>query len=190
MSPFIARLALAAFLVAPGLAVTPTLAATAQQVEQPAAEPTDAQRKLTQSDIAAFLAASRSVEAILSRLPEDQLADPDAATVVQLEKAAKAAGLKGYADYDEIAANVSFVLQGFDPETKTYVGAKTLVAAEVARAKADKSLSKRERADALRELDEALQSADEVEYPENIDLVAKRYDELAAVVNSGPAAER
>ena len=101
-----------------------------------------------------------------------------------MEKAAKAAGLKDYADYDEIAANIGFVLQGFDPGKKSFVGHKAMLEAEIAREKADKSLSERERAEALKELNDELENVDEVQYAENVTLVAKHYDELSAALPS------
>jgi hypothetical protein len=190
MSKSIPRLALAACLMVPGcLASVPSPAASAPVAVVDAgsssgAEQKEAQRKLTDKDILAFLQASKSIEPIVARQPEDKRDDPDAATLAQLERAAKAAGLKDYEDYDEIAANVGFVLQGFDPEKKSFVGHKARLEAEIARVKADKSLSEQDKAEAVKELGEELENVDEVQYAENIALVAKHYDELSAALEA------
>ena len=185
MTTFISRFALAACLVvSPYVVAAPAFAATAvADADQPGdAKQKEAQRKLTETDIAAFVAGAKEIEPLIAALPEDKRDDPDAATLARLEKAARAAGLKDYADYDEIAANVGFILHGFDRDTKTFVGPKALIQAEIAEVKADKSMSRRERADAVRELSDSLDDVDEVQYPENITLVAKRYDDLSAIL--------
>lgn len=183
---FSLALALAGALAAtPLILTTPAFAshALASQAADDAAEPSEAQRRLTEKDVANFLAASRAVEPLVARLPEDTQAEPDEAALAELDKAAQQAGLKDYADYDQLAANLSFLLQGFDPETKAFVGHKARLEAEIARVKDDSSLSKRERAEALRELNADGGDVDEVTYPQNVPLVAKRYDELSAVLH-------
>jgi len=180
------RLALAACLILPNLFESPANAAQSQgetgAVETPAAaDQAEQQRRLTEKDVTSFIAAAKPVEAILGLLPEDKRDDPDATALAALDKAAKLAGLKGYADYDELAANIGFVLQGFDPDKKTFVGPKAILEAKIAQANADRSMSKREKAQALKELEDDLANFDTVQFPDNITLVTKHYDELAGL---------
>ena len=83
MSKSISRLALAACVIV--LASVPSLAASAPIAVVDAGSSSDAeqketQRNLTDKDVLAFLEASKSVEPIVARLPEDKRDDPDAAT--------------------------------------------------------------------------------------------------------------
>ncbi len=82
--------------------------------------------------------------------------------------------------------NISLVLGGFDPATKKFVGAETVLKAQVAQVQADKKMSAKDKKDALADLNEALKSPPPaIENKGNIDLVAKYYDKLAEVLGEG-----
>jgi hypothetical protein len=73
---------------------------------------------------------------------------------------------------------------GFDPQTKKYIGNDAVLKQQIAAVEADKKMSAKEKKDALSDLNEALKApAPAVENKGNIDLVAKYYDKLAAVMS-------
>ena len=82
--------------------------------------------------------------------------------------------------------NISLVLGGFDPATKKYVGADTVLKAQIAQVQADKKMAAKDKKEVLADLNEALKSPPPaIENKGNIDLVAKYYDKLAEVLGEG-----
>ena len=188
MRDALSRLALVACLAIPAFASSSSANAAASQNAAAAetsapAEAAQQQRKLTEKDLTSFVAAAKAIQPILDRLPESRRDDPDKATLNALDEAAKQASLKDYADYDELSSNIGFILQGFDPDKKSFVGQKAILEAEIAQVTADKSMSKRDKAEALKELKEDLANVDPVQYPDNIALVTKHFDELSALMS-------
>ena len=114
----------------------------------------------------------------LGPLPEN--AKPDPKITAQLEAVAKKNGFASYDEYNDVVANISMVLGGFDPATKKYVGSDAVIKAQIAQVEADKKMSPKDKKEALADLNEALKSpAPPIENKGNIDLVAKYYDKLA-----------
>jgi len=160
-------------------------AAPAQAAPPPAAEvPAIKQIALTDKQIEAVLAAQKEIDAITDKLPDD--AKPDPKVDAQLEAVAKKHGFAGYDEYNTVVDNISLVLGGFDPATKKYVGAETVMKAQIAQVQADKKMSAKDKKEALADLNEALKSPPPaIENKGNIDLVAKYYDKLAEVLGEG-----
>ena len=118
------------------------------------------------------------INAITEKLPEN--AKPDPKITAQLEAVAKKNGFASYDEYNDVVANISMVLGGFDPATKKYVGSDAAIKAQIAQVQADKKMSPKDKKEALADLNEALKSpAPPIENKGNIDLVAKYYDNLA-----------
>ena len=125
-----------------------------------------------------MLAAHKDMDAITDKLPEN--AKPDPKITAQLEAVARKNGFASYDEYSDVIDNISLVLGGFDPETKKYVGAETVIKAQIAQVEADKKMSAKDKKEALADLNEALKSpSPPIENKGNIDLVAKYYDKLA-----------
>jgi hypothetical protein len=79
--------------------------------------------------------------------------------------------------------NISLVMGGFDPATKKYVGTEAVIKSQIALVEADKKMSAKEKKDALEDLNSALKQPDvPVQNKGNIDLVAKYFDKLAAIM--------
>ena len=159
--------------------VPPKQAAPAQAAPPPAAEaPAVKQIALTEEQIESVLAAQKDVDAITDKTPDD--AKPDLKIDAQLDGVARKNGFASYDDYNNVVDNISMVLGGFDPATKKYVGAETVIKAQIAQIQADKKMSANDKKEALLDLDEALKSPPpSIENKGNIDLVAKYYDKLA-----------
>ena len=154
----------------------------------PAAPPAAAQQPpaikqiaLTDKQIEGVLAAQKDLDAITNKLPED--AKPDPKIDAQLDAVAKKNGFAGYAEYNTVVDNISLVLGGFDPATKKYVGSDAVIKAQIAQVQADKKMPAKDKKDALAELNAALKAPEPpIENKGNIDLVAKYYDKLAAIM--------
>ena len=133
---------------------------------------------LTEAQVQAVLAATKEMDPITQKIPEN--AKPDPKITAQLEAIAKKNGFAGYDDYNAVVDNISLVLGGFDPATKQYVGAEAVIKAQIAQVQADKKMPAKDKKAALADLNDALKSPQPaIENKGNIDLVGKYYDKLA-----------
>ena len=133
---------------------------------------------LTEKQVEGVLAASKEMDPITEKIPEN--AKPDPKITAQLEGIAKKNGFASYDDYNLVVDNISLVLGGFDPATKKYVGAEAVIKAQIAQVQADKKMSAKDKKEALADLNDALKSPPPaIENKGNIDLVGKYYDKLA-----------
>jgi len=163
----------------PALAQAPRPGAQAQP---PAGQaPQLKQVALTEKQIDNVLASQKDMDAITEKLPEN--AKPDPKVNAQLEAVAKKYGFASYDEYNNVLDNISVVLAGFDPVSKKYVGTEAVIKAQIAQVQADKKMSPKDKKDALAELNQALKAPEPpIENKGNIDLVAKYYDKLAAIM--------
>jgi len=136
---------------------------------------------LTEAQVQGVLAASKEMDPITEKIPEN--AKPDPKITAQLEAIAKKNGFASYDDYNLVIDNISLVLGGFDPATKKYVGAEAVIKAQIAQVQADKKMPAKDKKEALDELKQALKApTPAVENKANIDLVGKYYDKLIAAL--------
>jgi hypothetical protein len=162
----------------------PKQSAPAQAAPPPAAEAPVKQIALTEKQIQGVLAASKDVDAITDKIPDN--AKPDPKVDAQLDAVAKKNGFASYDEYNSVVDNISLVLGGFDPATKKFVGAETVLKAQIAQIQADKKMPAKDKKEALADLNEALKTPPPaIENKGNIDLVAKYYDKLAEALGDG-----
>jgi hypothetical protein len=178
------RFTIRAFVMALSMALTAplTFAALSQNVlAQEAASPEEVkQMALTDTQIDAFLAAQKDVEAIVAKAPEG--GQPDPKVMEQLEAVAKKYKFANYAEYDDVDENIGLVMSGIDPDTKKYVGPDAVIKKEIASIDSEK-LAPNDKKGQLDELQSELKSLPEpVKFPANIDLVVKNYDKINAVM--------
>jgi len=152
------------------------------QAAAPAGQPPAVKQiALTDKQIQGVLSSSKDMDAITEKLPDN--APPDPKVTAQLEGVAKKYGFASYDDYNDVVDNISMVLGGFDPTTKKYVGTEAVIKAQMAQIQADKKMSAKDKKDALADLAQALKAPDQpIQNKGNIDLVAKYYDKLAAIM--------
>lgn len=156
----------------------PAPVAKQQAAPPPQAPPPMKQMALTEKQIEGVLAASKEMDAITDKIPEN--AKPDPKVDAQLDAVAKKNGFASYAEYNDVTDNISMVLGGFDPATKQYVGPEAVLKAQIAAVQADKKMPAKDKKAALADMNEALKTpAPAIENKGNIDLVAKYYDKLA-----------
>ena len=152
--------------------------APAQAAAPPQQPPQIKQMALTDKQVESALAATKEMDPITAKIPEN--AKPDPKITAQLEGIAKKSGFASFDEYNNVVDNISLVLGGFDPATKKYVGSDAVLKAQLAQVQADKKMSAKDKKEALADLNEALKSpAQPIENKGNIDLVAKYYDKLA-----------
>jgi len=153
------------------------------QAGQPAMKPGQPvlrQIPLTDAQIQAVLAAQGEMSAITEKLPDN--AKPDPKVIAQLDAIAKKNGFASFDDYEGVIDNISFVLDGFDPETKKYIGSEAVLKEQMAAVQADKKMSAKDKKLALADLNAALKAPEPpIENKGNIDLVTKYYDQLTAL---------
>ena len=149
-----------------------------QMAPAQAAPPQIKQIALTDKQVESALAATKEMNPITEKLPEN--AKPDPKITAQLEGIAKKSGFASYDEYSSVVDNISLVLGGFDPATKKYVGSDAVIKTQIAQIQADKKMSAKDKKEALADLNEALKyPAPTIENKGNIDLVTKFYDKLA-----------
>src|SRR5437016_6669440 len=115
----------------------PKQAAPAKAAPPPAAEaPAVKQMALTEKQIEGVLAAGKDVDAITDKIPDN--AKPDPKVDAQLDAVAKKNGFASYDEYNTVVDNISLVLGGFDPAIKKFVGAETVLKAQIDKRQAGK----------------------------------------------------
>jgi hypothetical protein len=169
--------ALSLGLVVPVAVVASSALAQAQESAQPGA--LVEQIPLTDQQVQSFLAAQKDIDVILQKMPQGS-AEPDAKTMAELDAIAKKYNFASYTEYDAVASNIGLVMSGIDPQTKKYVGTEAVLKQQIAAVQADKSLSPKDKAEGLDDLNAQLKSVQPVKIPGNIDLVTKYYDKLVA----------
>ena len=173
--------------LAASLAAISNTAALAQAKAAPAPAAQDAapppvkQMALTDKQIEGVLSASKDMDAVSSKLPEN--AQPDAKAMAQLDGVAKKNGFASFDEYSDVTDNIGMVMAGIDPATKKYVGNDAVIKTQIAEVNADKKMSAKDKKDALDDLNMALKApGPQIENKGNIDLVGKYYDKLAEIL--------
>jgi len=138
------------------------------------------QIQLTDKQVEGVLAANSDMNAIFAKLPEGS--EPDQKALNQLDGVAKKYGFKDYAEYDEVTSNVNLVMGGFDAATKKYVGPDIVLKQQIADVQADKTMSAKDKKEALSELNDEIKSLAPLQFPQNATVVGKYYDKLSAVM--------
>jgi hypothetical protein len=177
----VACLAASIAIMPAGAAFAQSKPAPAQQAAPPQQPPALKQIALTDKQVEGVITAAKDMDAITEKLPEN--AKPDAKVIAQLEAVAKKHGFASYDEYNSVIDNISIVLAGFDPVSKKYVGSEAVIKAQIAQVQADKKMPAKDKKDALADLNQALKAPEPpIENKGNIDLVAKYYDRLAAIM--------
>jgi hypothetical protein len=171
--------------LAASLAAISNTAALAQAKAAPAPAAQDAappqvkQMALTDKQIEGVLSASKDMDAVSSKLPEN--AQPDAKAMAQLDGVAKKNGFASFDEYSDVTDNIGMVMAGIDPATKKYVGNDAVIKSQIAEVNADKKMSAKDKKEALEDLNDAMKNpGPAIQNKGNIDVVVKYYDKLAA----------
>lgn len=138
------------------------------------------QIKLSDKHIEGFIAAQKDMAAAAEKV---QATPPTCDKVdAVLETAAKKHGFASFCEYDDVAANISMVMAGIDPQSKQFTEPQAAIKKEIEEVTADKSIPEKEKKQMLEELNEALRNAQPIQNPANVDLVKKYWDKIDAVL--------
>jgi hypothetical protein len=140
------------------------------------------QIQLTEKQVLSFVAAQKDMAAITDKMQGNTSDKPDPKIQAELEAAAKKYGFANFAEYDDVAANISLIMGGIDAKTKKFTEPREATLKEIEEVKNDKSIPAKEKKQMLDELNEALKSAEPIKFRDNIALVTKHFDKLEAVL--------
>ena len=140
------------------------------------------QIKLTETQVKAFIAAQADMAKISEKMVGETADKPDPKVQVELETIAKSKGFKDFAEYDDVAANISMVMAGIDPQTGNYTDPLASIKKEIEDVTADKTLDEKNKKQMLDELNEALKTTQPVQFPENVEIVKKYRAEIDKVL--------
>jgi len=131
--------------------------------------------KPTEKQVQGYIAAAEP----LADLFEDANPDkPDPKIEAQALVLVKKNGFASLEEYDDVAANISMIVAGLNPQTKEFTEPPDQIKAEINTLKADKKVSAAAKREELAELDAALKDAKPIQFKENIALVLKYFDKL------------
>ncbi len=134
------------------------------------------QIQLTEKQVQGFVASQKEMSPVLDRIKEGKSDEPDPNLEAQLEAIAQKNGFEDMDEYDLVADNISMVMAGIDPTTKTFT--ESQIEKEIEEVTADDQMSEKDKKEALEELSEALKTAKLIQFPSNIELVKKYYDQI------------
>jgi hypothetical protein len=140
------------------------------------------QIKLTEKHVEGFVAAQKDMSAVTEKMQGNASDKPDPKVQAELESVAKKHGFATFQEYDDVAANISMVMAGIDPQTKAFTEPKVAIQKEIDEVKGDTSIPDKEKKQMLDELSEALKTAQPIQNPGNIELVKKYYEKIDAVL--------
>jgi hypothetical protein len=127
---------------------------------------------LNEKQVQGFIAAQKDLAAIAGKIQAaGEKADP--ALQKELDDIAKKHGFAAFAELDDVAANISIVMAGLDPQTGNFVDPLEALKKELADVKADASIPEADKKQLTDELNEALKTTPPLQFKENVEVVKK-----------------
>jgi hypothetical protein len=136
------------------------------------------QIKLTEKHVEGFVAAQKGMSAVVEKMQSAAFSGQANAKYQAELEAVTRYGFKDFAEYEAVAANIWLVMAQIDPQTKMFADPQILIKKEIEDASADKTIPDSERKQLLEELNQALKSAESIQFPSNIEVVEKYYDKI------------
>lgn len=139
------------------------------------------QVQLTAKHVEGFIAAQKDMATVAEKMQSNS-DKPDPKVQAELESISKKHGFTSFQEYDDVAANISMVMAGIDPQSRAFTEPKVAIQKEIDEVKGDTSIPEKEKKQMLDELAEALKSAQPIQYPGNVELVKKYWEKIDAVL--------
>jgi hypothetical protein len=135
------------------------------------------QIKLTEPQVKGFVASQKDLAAIATKI---QAAGdkPDAALQGELEAIAKKNGFASFSELDDVAANISIVMAGLDPQTGNFTDPIEALKKELEDVKADTTIPEADKKQLVSELEEAIKTTPTLQNKENIEIVKAHRTEI------------
>jgi hypothetical protein len=140
------------------------------------------QVKLSEKLVEGFIAAQKDMSAMAERMQGSPSDKPDPKIQGELEEVAKKHGFKDFAEYDDVAANISMVMAGIDPQSGAFTDPVTAINKEIEEVKADTTIPEKDKKQMLEELNEALKTTAPLQFPDNVEVVKKFREKIDAVL--------
>ena len=140
------------------------------------------QIKLSDKQVEGFIAAQKDMAGVTEKMQGQASDKPDPKIQAELESIAKKHGFGNFEEYDDVAANISMVMAGIDPQSKAFTEPQVAIQKEIEEVQGDKSIPEKEKKQMLEELNEALKTAAPVQHPGNVDIVKKYFDKIESVL--------
>lgn len=140
------------------------------------------QIKLSEKMVEGFISAQKDMAKVAEKVQGSTTDKIDPKIQTELEDVAKKHGFKDFAEYDDVAANISMVMAGIDPQTGSFTDPTDAIKREIEEVKADKTLKEADKKQMLDELGEALKVSQPIQFKENIELVKKYREKIDAVL--------
>jgi hypothetical protein len=135
------------------------------------------QIKLTEQQVAGFVASQKDLAAIASKI-QAAGEKPDAALQAELEGIAKKNGFATFSELDDVAANISIVMAGLDPQTGSFTDPIEALKKELDDVKADATIPEADKKQLVSELEEAIKTTPTLQNKENIEIVKSHRAEI------------
>jgi len=136
------------------------------------------QIQLSEKQVENYIAAQKDVAAILQKAAGGPSDKPDPKLAAAVEAVAKKYGFANLGEYNDVADNISLLMNCIDPQTKAFSEPKVAIQKQIDELKADKSVPEPQKKAILEDLNEALKTAEPIKFPSNIELVKKYYDKI------------
>ena len=135
------------------------------------------QMKLTEQQVAGFVSSQKDLAAISSKI-QAAGEKPDAALQAELEGIAKKNGFATFAELDDVAANISIVMAGLDPQTGNFTDPIEALKKELDDVKADATIPDADKKQLVTELEDAIKTTPTLQNKENIEIVKAHRAEI------------
>jgi hypothetical protein len=135
------------------------------------------QIKLTEKQVQDFISAQKQLVPLASKL-ENAADKPDPALQKQIEQIAKSNGFSTIDEFDDVAANISLVLAGLDPQSGQFTEPPDQIKKDIDELTQDKQLPQKDKDQSLAEMQEALKRVAPLQFKENVAVVKKYQKEL------------
>jgi hypothetical protein len=136
---------------------------------------------LTEKQVQGFIAAQKPMTDATEKM-QGRADKPDPKVQARLEVIAKKYGFKSVGEYDDVAAAISQVMAGIDPDTKDYTPADAAIRQQIADVEADTAMPAAEKQQMLERLNTVLKQPQPAPNPANIALVKKYYGKIEAAL--------
>ncbi|MCC7254138.1 hypothetical protein [Hyphomicrobium sp.] len=183
MSTFFSRLKSLALVLglSAGVAAAGALGAAAQEFKQ---------IELTDPMVKSFISAQKDFAPLASKLVEGG-ESPDAALTKDLEDIAKKHGFGSFAEFEDVGANITLILDGLDRSSGEFTDPIEKMKKELEDIKADESIPAEDKKLAVDDLTQEIAASQPLKFKGNIDVVKKHIAEIEALIpeeagESGP----
>jgi hypothetical protein len=136
---------------------------------------------LNDKHIEGFINAQKDMAQVAEKM-QGNSDKPDPKVQAELETISKKHGFASFQEYDDVAANISMVMAGIDPQSRAFTEPKVAIQKEIDEVKGDTTIPEKEKKQMLEELAEALKSAQPIQHPANVELVKKYWEKIDAVL--------